>query len=68
MAMNVAPSSLSSTTSWMVTMLGWERMPALWASRMNRARNISSSRPWTTEPMWNVLSATRRPIKGSLAR
>jgi len=33
MAMKDARLSVSSPMSWIVTMFGWERIPAVWASR-----------------------------------
>ena len=68
-AINEIWVSGSSPMSWIVTMLGWERMPAVWASRMNRSRNSrdsESSSPIVEARM--VLIATMRPMTGSLAR
>ena len=59
----------SSPMSWIVTMLGWERIPAVCASRTKRSRNSrdsASSSPVLDARM--VLIATRRPMTGSLAR
>ena len=43
MAMNDVVVSESSPMSWIVTMLGWDRIPAVWASRTNRSRRSGSS-------------------------
>ena len=69
MAMNEARLSVSSPMSWIVTMLGWDRIPAVWASRTNRSRNSRDSE--SSSPVCEVLMvlmATRRPMTGSLAR
>ena len=69
MAMKEIWVSGSSPMSWIVTMFGWERMPAVWASRMKRSRNSRDSE--SSSPMVEariVLTATIRPMTGSLAR
>jgi hypothetical protein len=69
MAMNDVRLSVSSPMSWIVTMLGWDRMPAVWASRTKRSRNSRDSE--SSSPDWDVrivLIATIRPMTGSLAR
>ena len=69
MAMKDVRLSVSSPMSWIVTMLGCDRIPAVWASRTKRSRNSrdseSSSSPWE---VLIVLIATSRPMTGSLAR
>ena len=69
MAMKEIFVSGSSPMSWMVTMLGCERMPAVCASRTKRSRNSVDSE--SSSPMLDariVLMATIRPMTGSLAR
>ena len=59
----------SSPMSWIVTMFGWDRIPAVCASRMNRSRNSRDSE--SSSPKLDVrivLIATIRPMTGSLAR
>ena len=68
-AMNDVRLSVSSPMSWIVTMLGWERIPAVCASRTKRSRNSRDSE--SSSPVWEVrmvLIATIRPMTGSLAR
>ncbi len=69
MAMKDVRLSVSSPMSWIVTMLGWDSMPAVWASRTNRSRNSRDSE--SSSPVCEVrmvLTATRRPMTGSFAR
>ena len=69
MAMKEARLSVSSPMSWIVTMFGWDRIPAVCASRTKRSRNSRDSE--SSSPDWEfliVLIATRRPMTGSLAR
>ncbi len=69
MAMKEAWLSASSPMSWIVTMFGCDRIPAVCASRTKRSRNSRDSE--SSSPVWEfliVLIATRRPMTGSLAR
>ncbi len=68
-AMKDVRLSVSSPMSWIVTMFGCDRIPAVCASRTNRSRNSRDSE--SSSSVWElrmVLTATRRPITGSLAR
>ena len=68
MAMKEIFVSGSSPMSWIVTMFGCDRMPAVCASRTKRSRNSVDSE--SSSPMLEariVLTATMRPLR-SFAR
>ena len=64
-SLRVRPSTYSMTMKWVPssvpvsytpTMLGWLRLAAAWASRLNRIRKLGSRANWA----WSTLMATRR--------